>query len=186
MLKFYGQIPEHKKGRHLFQRYFVRDWSSFQFPPFSHQAGSTVFANIYSTEMKRRTILPCCHLWVYFSWKKLTYTLLACRFTSFSLLWTRAAGAMPRRQTHMRVRDARVSVLYILAHTVRTHQSDITEMPSHNFVILLASILNSTVQLILKCEIQVPMIECNSPISLGSQIVSISLRFSTLGWILVM
>jgi hypothetical protein len=31
---------------------------------------------------------------------------------------TRAAGAMPRRQTHMRVRDARVSVLYILAHTV--------------------------------------------------------------------
>jgi hypothetical protein len=31
---------------------------------------------------------------------------------------TRAAGAMPRRQTHMRVGDARVSVLYILAHTV--------------------------------------------------------------------
>jgi hypothetical protein len=31
---------------------------------------------------------------------------------------TRAAGAMPRREMHMRVRDARVSVLYILAHTV--------------------------------------------------------------------
>jgi hypothetical protein len=37
----------------------------------------------------------------------------------FSLLGTRVAGAMPRRQTHMRVRDARVSVLYILAHTVQ-------------------------------------------------------------------
>jgi hypothetical protein len=34
------------------------------------------------------------------------------------LLETRAAGAMPRQQTHMRVRDARVWVLYILAHTV--------------------------------------------------------------------
>jgi hypothetical protein len=30
---------------------------------------------------------------------------------------TRAAGAMPHRQTHMRVRDARFSVLNILAHT---------------------------------------------------------------------
>jgi hypothetical protein len=68
--------------------------------------------------MKRRTILPCCHLWVYFYWKKLTYTLLACWFTSFSLLGTRAAGAMPRRQTHMRVRDARVSVLYFFAQTL--------------------------------------------------------------------
>jgi hypothetical protein len=57
-------------------------------------------------------------MWVYFTWKKLTYTLLVCWFTSFSLLGTRAAGAMPRRQTHMRVRDVRVSVLYILAHTV--------------------------------------------------------------------
>jgi hypothetical protein len=36
------------------------------------------------------------------------------------LLETRAAGAMPRRQMHMRVRDARVSVMYILAHTVCT------------------------------------------------------------------
>jgi hypothetical protein len=36
----------------------------------------------------------------------------------FSLLETRAAGAMPRRQRHMRIRDARFSVLYILAHTV--------------------------------------------------------------------
>jgi hypothetical protein len=34
------------------------------------------------------------------------------------LLGTRAAGAMTRQQTHMCVRDARVSVLYILAHTV--------------------------------------------------------------------
>ncbi|KAF8792014.1 hypothetical protein HNY73_003666 [Argiope bruennichi] len=34
------------------------------------------------------------------------------------LLRTRVAGAMPRRQTQPSVRDARVSVLYILAHTV--------------------------------------------------------------------
>lgn len=38
--------------------------------------------------------------------------------TSFSLLRTRAAGAMSHRQTQPRVRDVRVSVLYILAHTV--------------------------------------------------------------------
>jgi hypothetical protein len=38
---------------------------------------------------------------------------------------TRAAGAVPRRQTHMRFRDARVSILYILAHS---------KILSHRFV----------------------------------------------------
>jgi hypothetical protein len=37
---------------------------------------------------------------------------------------TRAAGAMPRRQTHMRVRDARISVLDILAHTVFSYSTN--------------------------------------------------------------
>jgi hypothetical protein len=41
----------------------------------------TACAKIYSTEMKRRRILPC-QLWVCFSWKKLTYTLLAYWFTT--------------------------------------------------------------------------------------------------------
>jgi hypothetical protein len=38
----------------------------------------------------------------------------------------RAAGAMPRRQRHLRVRDARVSVLYILAHTVLLRRSSVS------------------------------------------------------------
>jgi hypothetical protein len=35
--------------------------------PFETATPSTVCAKIYSTEMKRQTILPCCHLRVYFS-----------------------------------------------------------------------------------------------------------------------
>jgi hypothetical protein len=48
-------------------------------------------------------------------WKDEQYSVLIYHSTRNVSVWS---GAMPRWQMHMRVRDARVSVLYILAHTV--------------------------------------------------------------------
>jgi hypothetical protein len=109
---------------------------------------STVCAKIYSTEMKRWTILPC-HLWVYFSWKKLTYKVVqiwpgellrsaACLHTNQSQSYlnhlvhtiimliyhgtcnvsVRSVHRLAVDSVHIVHADAKVSVLYILAHTV--------------------------------------------------------------------
>jgi hypothetical protein len=104
-----------------------------------------VIFNIYSMRQniqywnEKTNNITLFHLWVYFSWKKVTYIQQLHNKTSFSLLGTRAAGAIPRRQTHMRVRDARVSVLYMLAHTVFVSVVDL------GFVVFFAS-NNSTTQ----------------------------------------
>jgi hypothetical protein len=89
------------------------------------RALNTVCAKIYSTEMKRPnniTLLSCVSL---FLLKETNIHTISVLIYHGMRNVTRAAGAMPRRQTHMRVRDARVSVLYMLAHTVQSNRQPV-------------------------------------------------------------
>jgi hypothetical protein len=87
-------------------------------------SGSTVCAKIYSIEMKRGTILPCCDLWVYFSWNKLTYTLLMCWFIMVCILGTSALELCPIGRCTCMFKMCEFKycifwcILYFLSHTI--------------------------------------------------------------------